>query len=89
VIPNPVGTAVYFRKLMPSSPLRARTRKMRGICRTGRYAIAYVLPPRHSGSTLRPLHGVCLRTRRARAYGSGVADATSFTCRLRRWHPPC
>jgi len=51
-------------------PLRARTRKMRGIFRAGRYAIAYVRRSPDSGSTLRPLHGICLRTCRARAYGA-------------------
>ena len=71
---------------------------MRGIFRAGRYAIAYVPQSRHSGSTLRPLHGVCLRTRRARASGAVFAPVgrsprrsgpsrPSGRCRLRRPRP--
>jgi len=63
-------------------PLRVPKRNMRGISRAGRFAIAYVPPPRHSGSTLRPLHGVCGATRLRCTYalthsGGGLAPAES------------
>jgi len=47
--------------------------------RAVRFAIAYVPPPRHSGSTLRACTRKLLRRQLSRqALRGGVADATSF-----------